>query len=325
MVKFPSLSELSKGVLARDRTVLARAITLIESQKEDHQLLAQELLKKVMPHTGKAKRIGVTGVPGVGKSTFLDSFGMYLIERGARVAVLAVDPSSSISGGSILGDKSRMNRLAMDDSAFIRPTPSGKQLGGVAHRTRESILLCEAAGFDVIFVETVGVGQNETLVSEMVDFFLVLMLAGAGDELQGIKKGILEIADLIAINKSDQDNVQNALHAQNEYNKALHYLRVAEGDWSPKAISISALESKGYEDLEALIDEYCSVKIKSGLWENKRIEQNLKWMRALVDESVLETFYSKLNVDLVKKLERKVQSGLITPKAAAKTLINENS
>ena len=325
MVNFPSLSELSKGVLARDRTVLARAITLIESQKEDHQLLAQELLKEVMPHTGKAKRIGVTGVPGVGKSTFLDSFGMYLIERGARIAVLAVDPSSSISGGSILGDKSRMNRLAMHDSAFIRPTPSGKKLGGVAHRTRGSILLCEAAGFDVIFVETVGVGQNETLVSEMVDFFLVLMLAGAGDELQGIKKGILEIADLIAINKSDQDNVQNALHAQNEYNKALHYLRVDEGDWSPKAISISALESRGYDELKALIDEYCSVKIQSGLWENKRSEQNLKWMRALVDESVLETFYSKLNVDLIKKLERKVQSGLITPKTAAKTLINENS
>ena len=276
MADFPSPSELAKALIAGDRSALARAMTLVESTLPKHQVLAQELLSLLMPHTGNSHRIGVTGVPGVGKSTFLDSYGMYLIERGHRVAVLAVDPSSSITGGSILADKARMNDLALSDNAFVRPSPSSNNLGGVARRTRENILLCEAAGYDMVLVETVGVGQSETVVADMVDFFLVLMLAGAGDELQGIKKGIIELADLIAINKSDGDNINRAKAAANEYTSALHYLTPTSEKWQPSTLCLSALESVGYDELYQSIAKHAAVMHECGEWDSKRHHRDLR-------------------------------------------------
>ena len=237
------------GLLNGNRRILAKTITLIESSLSSHQVLAQAILDRLLPHTGKAVRLGITGVPGVGKSSFIESLGMLLVEKGHRVAVLAVDPSSTRSGGSILADKTRMERLSADSRAFIRPSPSGGTLGGVARKTRETMLVCEAAGFDVIIVETVGVGQSEITVSSMVDFFLVLMLAGAGDELQGIKKGVLELADAIAINKADGDNIEKAGRAKKDYETALHLLRPASPNWSPPVLTCSARETdrhRGY-------------------------------------------------------------------------------
>jgi len=317
-----SPAEMAKGIRAGDRTMLARAITLVESQRVDHRLQAQELLTSLMAETGGAQRVGVTGVPGVGKSTFLDSFGMYLVEQGHKVAVLTVDPSSSLTGGSILGDKARMNRLALSDQAFIRPSPSGTTLGGVARRTRESILLCEAAGFDVVLVETVGVGQSETVVADMVDFFLVLMLPGAGDELQGIKKGILELADVIAVNKADGDNVGRANSAQADYSSALRYLHARSESWQPQALSISGLKGNGLEELWNIVQAHRKAMADGGEFETNRRAQQSNWMWAQIEERLLETFRKHPHVAAqLAEVEAAIASGSLAPSLAADRLL----
>jgi GTPase len=318
------VTELAQGVRGGDRALLARAITLVESQRADHQAQAQELLSQLLPHTGGAQRIGVTGVPGVGKSTFLEAFGMQLIEQGHKVAVLAVDPSSVVTGGSILGDKARMHQLAQHDSAFIRPTPSGTTLGGVARRTRECLLLCEAAGFDVVLVETVGVGQSETLVAHMVDFFLVLMLPGAGDELQGIKKGILELADCIAVNKADGDNLSKAQRAVRDYSAALHYLSPRSSHWMPKAMPISAVEGVGLDELWVQITVHRQAMQDCGEFKTRRREQQGQWMWEQVQDKLLDAFRNHPAVhEQLAQVESAVLAGELPPTLAARQLLEQ--
>jgi len=314
---------LLRGVRDNDRAALGRAITLVESNNVDDRAAAQELLTQLLPFTGKAHRIGITGVPGVGKSTFIESFGLRLVEGGHRVAVLAVDPSSSVSKGSILGDKTRMERLGRTDDAFIRPSPAGGSLGGVARKTRESILVCEAAGYDVVLVETVGVGQSETAVAEMVDFFLLLQLAGAGDELQGIKRGILELADLIAINKADGDNHKAASLAQNEFQRALAILRPSvEGEWSPRVVVSSGRTGEGLEEIWSIICEHHALQSASGELEERRRNQLLGWMWSLVDEGLRAAAreHPALSSRL-SDLEADVLARRTTPTAAAETIL----
>jgi LAO/AO transport system kinase len=283
-----TLDDYVSGVTSADRTVLARAITLVESARPEHHALAIELMERLMPAAGTAHRIGVSGVPGVGKSTFLEAFGMARIDEGRRVAVLAVDPSSGVSGGSILGDKTRMGRLASHPSAFIRPSPTGGGLGGVHHATQQAILLCEAAGYDLIFVETVGVGQSETEVGDMVDTFLVLMLTGAGDDLQGIKRGILELADVLAVTKADGDNRTAALLAQRELSGALRLLR---GESAPHVATCSAVTGEGLQELWSMIDQrYQDLHAAGGLTE-RRSEQRARWLRRLVHDEILRAFW----------------------------------
>ena len=319
----PSVTELADGIRHGDRMLLARAITLVESSLPTHHALAQELLTELLPDTGKAARIGVTGVPGVGKSTFLDGFGMQLAGMGKRVAVLAVDPSSRLSGGSILGDKARMHRLAQEELAFIRPSPSGSTLGGVARRTRESMLLCEAAGFEVILIETVGVGQSETVVADMVDFFLVLMLPGAGDELQGIKKGILELADVIAVNKADGDNVERAERSKRDYANALHYLRPRHECWTPKAVCLSGLTGSGLEELWKVVEAHRRLHQDAGVFDSQRQEQMGRWMWAQIEERLLSTFQASPAVQAqLAEVEQAVAAGTMPPTAAADLLLS---
>jgi LAO/AO transport system kinase len=311
------------GVIAGNRRMVAKTITLIESSLDSHQEKAKEIIDALLPGAGKAVRIGITGVPGVGKSTFIESFGMHLIGQGYRVAVLAVDPSSSKSGGSIMGDKTRMERLSLESNAFIRPSPSGGTLGGVSRRTRETMIVCEAAGFDVIIVETVGVGQSETTVASMVDFFLVLMLAGAGDELQGIKKGVLELADAIAINKADGDNVENAKKAKKEYQKALNLLTPSSKSWSPPVLTCSAIELDGIEAIWRTITDHRTTLEKSGELEDKRRKQALDWMWALVEERLRDRFYNAPKVqNALPKIIAAVQAQTIAPTAAALRLLD---
>lgn len=271
-------------LVAGDRAALARAITLIESKRGDHRARAQALLQSLLPLTGKATRVGLTGVPGVGKSTAIDALGSLLTAQGKKVAVLAVDPSSSRTGGSILGDKTRMARLAIDSNAFIRPSPSAGTLGGVASRTRETMFLCEAAGFDVVIIETVGIGQSETTVADMTDFFLVLMLPGAGDELQGIKKGVLEIADLVAVNKADGDNLPRARAAASEYSAAMHILAPASPLWTPPVMLISAATGEGLHEMWMQVEEHRHRFAQSGDLHRRRSEQEVRWMWSLVEE-----------------------------------------
>lgn len=287
---------LVKGVLDANITLLSKAITLLESNSEKHFELGQELLTQLLPYAGKSIRIGITGVPGAGKSTFIESFGLSLIEQGQKVAVLAIDPSSTISKGSILGDKTRMEMLSRHPHSFIRPSPSAGVLGGVARKTRETITLCEAAGFDIILIETVGVGQSETTVRSMVDFFLLMQIAGAGDELQGIKKGIIELADLIAVNKADGDNVQRADLAVQEYNNALHYIRKATEGWHTKAISCSAINKTGLDTVWGYINDFVKATQENGVFENRRRQQNLHWFNSLLTESILHNFYQNPEV-----------------------------
>ena len=317
-----TIDEYVDGVLTGDRTVIARAITLVESRNPAHFGTAQGVLVRLLPHTGKACRVGITGSPGVGKSTFIETLGMKLVDRGRRVAVLAVDPSSSISGGSILADKTRMVRLATDPHAFIRPSPSALSLGGVTRRTRETMLLCEAAGFDVVLVETVGVGQSETMVADMVDFFLVLMLPGAGDELQGIKKGIMELADVIAVNKADGDNKERARLAQGEYSAALNYLRPNTPTWKPEALSVSGLTGTGLDELWALVERHRAQLQSAGELDRLRREQQRSWMWSMVDERLMATFRSH---EAVKKrlplLEQAVLDGKTTATQAVAELL----
>ncbi len=318
-----TIDSLAAGVRDSDRAVLGRALTLIESNRPDHRRRAGELLAALLPLSGKAHRIGITGVPGVGKSTFIEAFGLRLIEHGHRVAVLAVDPSSSVSKGSILGDKTRMEELSRCADAFIRPSPSGGSLGGVARKTRESIVACEAAGFDMVLVETVGVGQSEVTVADMVDFFLVLKLAGAGDELQGIKRGILELADLIAINKADGDNLAAARRARAEFEGALHILRPAGDDqWTPKVVTASAVTGDGLDEIHDIIVEHRRFLEASGRFETIRRSQALHWMWSLVDQGVRAAVHEHPEVRRrVKGLERDVVDGTISAAAAAEEIL----
>jgi len=319
-----STDDLVAGVRNGNRAILGRALTLVESNAPDHRRQAQRLLAEILPSTGTAHRVGITGVPGVGKSTFIEAFGLRLIEHGHRVAVLAVDPSSSVSRGSILGDKTRMERLSRSDEAFIRPSPAGGSLGGVARKTRESILVCEAAGYDMILVETVGVGQSETTVADMVDFFLLLKLAGAGDELQGIKRGILELADLIAINKADGDNLTAANRARSEFGRALHILRPAtEKQWCPRVVTTSAMTGDGLDAVHETIIEHRRFIEANGTFESRRSAQQLHWMWALVEEGLRAAVREHPEVvKLIEALERDVVSGRTTATTAAEEILS---
>jgi len=310
------------GVRAGDRAVLARAITLVESALPAHQDLAQAVLSDLLPEAGGAWRVGITGVPGVGKSAFIEALGKRLTGAGHRLAVLAVDPSSGRSGGSILGDKTRMVELAHDPAAFVRPSPSAGTLGGVARRTRESMLLCEAAGYDVVFVETVGVGQSETAVADMVDFFLVLALAGAGDELQGIKRGLVELADLIAVNKADGENVARARRAALEYQSALDALRTGGPSWRPRVTTVSALEGAGLDDLWAAVRDHRERLEASGELAAKRRRQLVRWMWSQVHDRLLTELkgHPAVAADLAE-VERAVEAGRLTPGLAADRLL----
>ncbi|MGD9948652.1 MAG: methylmalonyl Co-A mutase-associated GTPase MeaB [Desulfobulbus sp.] len=314
--------EFAEGVRRGDRAILGRAITLVESNATHHIEKAQEVLKILLPYTGNSIRVGITGVPGVGKSTFIEAFGCNLIEQGHRVAVLAVDPSSSISGGSILGDKTRMERLSREQRCFIRPSPAGITLGGVARKTRETMLVCEAAGFDVILVETVGVGQSETTVRSMVDFFLLLMLAGAGDELQGIKKGIMELADALVINKADGKNKLTAETARSEYERALHYLQPSTEGWTSHAYTCSALGNEGVDQIWKVIGKYRDITVKSGVFTRHRKEQNIKWVHDMVDDHLRSLFAKHPGVNrIIKDIERSVGNGVLPAVAAVQQLI----
>jgi LAO/AO transport system kinase len=313
---------LAAGVRNGDRRMLAKAITLVESTRSDHQDAAQRLLERLLPHTGAAIRIGITGVPGVGKSTFIEAFGLFLIGRGKRVAVLAVDPSSARTGGSILGDKTRMARLSAAPEAFIRPSPSGGSLGGVARRTREAMLVCEAAGYDVVIVETVGVGQSEVAVNSMVDFFLVLMLAGAGDELQGIKKGILEIADALAINKADGVNVSLAQQAASQYVAALNLFRHTSPTWDPPVVTLSALEARGMDAIWSIIQDHRAKLGATGELEAKRREQQRVWFWNVIEEGIKSRFLGRRDVqERLTDLEAAVAAGKMSPTAAARRVL----
>ncbi|AEI65706.1 methylmalonyl Co-A mutase-associated GTPase MeaB [Corallococcus macrosporus] len=303
------------GVRAGDRAMLARTITLVESELPRHAALAQEVLTRLLPATGGSRRVGISGVPGVGKSTFIDALGMHLVNAGKRVAVLAIDPSSTVSGGSILGDKTRMARLSREQAAYIRPSPSSGTLGGVARKTRETLLLCEAAGFDVVLVETVGVGQSETVVADLVDFYLVLMLAGAGDELQGIKRGILEVADMLAINKADGDNKPRAERARSELRAALHLMRPGA---EPEITTCSALEGSGIQKLWTSVETQLGRSTASGALERRRKAQQVQWMWTMVQDGLRAALRAHPEVSaLVPTLEADVREGRATPTSAA--------
>lgn len=310
------------GVLAGNRAIIGRAITLIESRAERHRALAKEVLMRLVPHSGKAHRIGISGVPGVGKSTFIETFGTNLTGAGHKVAVLAVDPTSSRTGGSILGDKTRMAKLSTDENAFIRPSPTGGYLGGVARATRETMIVLEAAGFDVVLVETVGTGQSETLVADMVDFYLVLMLPGAGDELQGIKKGILELADMIAVNKCEGDNDRRALAARVEYKNALNIMTPASLNWKPPVVTISGLNNYGLDTLWEKIQDHRRILTDSGELPAKRREQQITWMWSMLKERlVLALERDPAVAERIPSIEHDVAAGTMTATVGAETLL----
>ncbi|WML45222.1 methylmalonyl Co-A mutase-associated GTPase MeaB [Neobacillus sp. PS3-40] len=317
----PTINELYEGVLAGERSFLARAITLTESNSEQHFQKAQSLLQRLLPHTGQSIRIGITGVPGAGKSTFIETFGMYLCALGLRVAVLAIDPSSSITGGSILGDKTRMEQLAKSPLAFIRPSPSGGKLGGVHRKTRESMLICEAAGYNVILIETVGVGQSEVIIRGMVDFFMLLVLTGAGDELQGMKKGIIELADAIIVHKADGTNKENALRTKSEYNRILHFLQPATKGWQSKAYSCSSLTMEGISDLWGTICTFKKNGKASGVFDDRRKAQSREWLYSMItDQLHFQFFHHPGIVNELPKLENEVMAGEKTVASAVEVL-----
>lgn len=316
------VEDLAAGALAGDRAVLARAITLIESNASRHHADARALLGRLLPHSGRAVRIGITGVPGAGKSTFIEAFGLHLCELGHKVAVLAVDPSSTLTGGSVLGDKTRMENLSRHPACFIRPSPSSGALGGVARKSRETMLVCEAAGFDVILVETVGVGQSETTVRSMVDFFLLLAITGAGDELQGVKRGIMELADAILINKADGDNKPRAESTRQQYEMALHYLQPATGGWRTAARTCSALTGEGIPQVWAMIEEFRRATGGSGVFEERRRRQALEWMDALLEEALRTRFLGHPHLaEKRRQLAEEVLAGRIGAAAAVEALL----
>lgn len=312
------------GILAGDITVLSRAITLIESTKAEHQELGGKVIDGIMHKTGQSFRLGITGVPGVGKSTFIESFGLHLVNNGHRLAVLAIDPSSQKSKGSILGDKTRMEKLSVHANAFIRPSPSSGTLGGVTKNTFETILLCEAAGFDFIIVETVGVGQSEIAVSQMTDFFLLLMLAGAGDELQGIKRGIMEMADALLITKADGNNLQKAKNAKTEYAHALHLFPPSESGWIPKVEICSSIQNEGIKEALQIIESYKNLSITKGYFSLKRKQQLSDWLHYSISEQLKEKFYNHPSVkEELKNIEKNLDSGKINPYRIASELITK--
>ncbi len=312
------------GILAGNRTILSQAITIIESSLHTHSKLAEEIIDKCFPYSGKSLRIGITGVPGVGKSTFIESFGLHLITMENKLAVLAVDPSSERSKGSILGDKTRMEMLSVEENAFIRPSPAAGSLGGVARKTRDSIILCEAAGFNIIIIETVGVGQSETAVHSMVDFFLLLMLAGAGDELQGIKRGIMEMADAIAITKSDGNNLQKAELAASQYKNALHLYPPAPSKWNPRVLLCSSLTGMGIDSIWNTIQEYVKHTKENKFFDIHRNQQAKFLMYETINQSLHDNFYkNRLVEEELSVLEKQVLDGKITPYLAAKYLMDK--
>jgi len=318
------VDEYVAGVLASDRNIVAQAITLVESNSLAHFDMGQEVLRQLLPNTGNSIRIGITGVPGVGKSTFIEALGLHLCKQGHKVAVLAVDPSSTVTRGSILGDKTRMELLSRDLRAFIRPSPSSGTLGGVTRKSRETMLICEAAGFDVILVETVGVGQSETTVRSMVDFFLLLMLAGAGDELQGIKKGIMELADALLVNKADGDNKIRANAAKVDYNRALHYLAPATKGWHTRAYTCSAAHGEGIGAIWQVIGDFRQQTTASGVFEKRRQQQTLDWVYSMVEEHLRASFFNDAGVGSIRaEIEEAVVNGHIPPTVAAQQLIHK--
>ena len=314
------------GVLEGDRSVLARAITLVESNSRLHEAQAQEVINRLLPHTGKAKRVGITGVPGVGKSTFIETFGCYLVEQGHKLAVLTIDPTSARSGGSILGDKTRMEKLCVAPNAFIRPSPSGDNLGGVARRTRETMLLCEAAGFDTILVESVGVGQTEIMLRSMVDFFLLLLLPGAGDELQGIKKGIVEMADLVLINKADGDNRLRAEQARASQDAALHYLQPATPSWKTEVALCSSLTGEGVPEVWTRIGKFFAALEPQGFISRRRQQQTFDWLSALIQHELHRQFYHDSRVTAkLPEIKAALERGEMTAVRAAKLLLETHN
>lgn len=313
----------AEGISGGDIRILSQAITLIESKlPSDHQL-SSEILESLLDKTGNCIRIGITGIPGVGKSTFIESFGSYLTELGKKIAILAIDPTSKYSGGSIMGDKTRMEKLSVNPNAFIRPSPTGSNLGGVSAYTREAMLLCEAAGFDVILVETVGVGQNELEVRDMVDFFLLLMLSRSGDELQGMKRGIMEIANLIAITKADGDNLEAANQAKAQFNSALHLYTLPASQWQPKVVTCSAFENKGLEDIWQIILEFEKSIKENGYWDKQRQEQQIHWFHTALKRLLYDNFKSTDGVSSrISEMEQKILAKEITPDRAATQVVN---
>jgi LAO/AO transport system kinase len=319
-----SVDEYVQGILDGNRTVLGQAITLIESNLQEHMFLAQEIIEKCLPYSGNSVRIGITGVPGVGKSTFIESMGRFITKQGGKLAVLAVDPSSEKSKGSILGDKTRMEELANDPNAFIRPSPSAGSLGGVARKTRETIILCEAAGFNVVFIETVGVGQSETAVHSMVDFFLLLMLAGAGDELQGIKRGIMEMADAIAITKADGENVRKADMAKIEYQNALHLFPPTDSGWIPKVLTCSSLKREGIDKIWETINSFINQLKDANYFDKKRKGQAKYWMYESINEALKNNFYKEEGIkDKLKLFEQNVLNGEMNSFLASRIIIED--
>lgn len=315
--------EYVEGILKGDVTVLSRAVTLVESQAAEHQQLAQEVIEKCLPYAGKSKRIGITGVPGAGKSTSIDVFGLHVLKRGGKLAVLAIDPSSERTKGSILGDKTRMEKLSQQADAFIRPSPSAGSLGGVARKTRETIVLCEAAGYDNIFVETVGVGQSETAVHSMVDFFLLIQLAGTGDELQGIKRGIMEMADGIVINKADGDNIERAMLAKAQFQNALHLFPPTESGWLPEVLTYSGYYEIGITEVWDMIDRYFAFVQDNGYFEQKRIEQEKYWMYETIDEHLKSHFYNDPEIEaMLKKKKESVLASRQSSFVAAREVLD---
>jgi LAO/AO transport system kinase len=322
--KQPSAEELVNGILKGDKTTLSRAITLVESSNPSHLEKANTVINACLPHADKSLRIGITGVPGVGKSTFIEAFGKHLTGLGRKVAVLAVDPSSSLSHGSILGDKTRMEELVKDENAYIRPSASGETLGGVARKTREAIILCEACGFDTIIIETVGVGQSETAVHSMVDFFLLLKIAGAGDELQGIKRGIMEMADLIVINKADGDNIKKAKLAKTEFNRALHLFPAKSSGWQPKVTTCSAITHDGIAEVWQTISEYIDLTKSNHYFDERRREQNQHWLLETINEQLKNDFYNRPDIAaLLEKNKKAVQNNELSPFSAAQILLKK--
>jgi len=318
-----SVPDYVEGILKGDVTILSRAVTLVESVRSEHQVLAQEVIEKCLPYSGNSVRVGISGVPGAGKSTSIDVFGLHVLEQGGKLAVLAIDPSSERSKGSILGDKTRMEKLSVHPKSFIRPSPSAGSLGGVARKTRETIILCEAAGFDKIFVETVGVGQSETAVHSMVDFFLLIQLAGTGDELQGIKRGIMEMADGIVINKADGNNIEKAKLAASHFRNALHLFPVPESGWTPEVLIYSGFYGLGIKEIWDMICRYISFVKENGYFQYHRNEQSKYWMYETINEHLRDSFYRNPAIaDMLKTQEQKVLDGSLTSFVAAKQLLD---